>query len=127
MTNDKDEATQESKERVASNAAKLLLFLVTDGPNMVRLADMRRAKLKARINRGEKPKDHRIDFINQASSEIFGWLGDKALEFSEKYPFDVFTVGDLHDVLVNAANKLRAKINQEAQEAREPPKPTSAS
>lgn len=125
MTENEPEATEEEKERVMANASRLLFFLVTNEPNKIRLATLRRDKLRAAIARGEKPVDHRVEFITEASRSIFGWLGEKSQEFNDKYPFDVFTTDDVYDVLVNAAKVLKKQVQKEA--VSEAPKSTSAS
>lgn len=109
MTN-QTEATEAEKQKAGTTASKLLLFLVTDESNRLRIAEMRRQRLKLALEKGLKPEDPRLDFINKASTEIFGWLGDKAQEYNDLYPHDTFTTGDIHDVLVNAVKKLRKQV-----------------
>lgn len=121
-----EEATEEEKDQTVKRAGNLLYFLVTDVPNKIRMAERRRAALKATLSRGVTPKgDPRLEFIHKSSSQIFGWLAAKALEYDLDNPHDTFTVNDLMDVLRMAQRKLADQIKKDSEPR--PINPTSAS
>jgi hypothetical protein len=124
-----EDASDEQRDKIVTNAGKLLFFLVTDLPNKLRLAERRRLTLQAQIERGERPKgDPRFEFVMKTSSNIFGWLSNKSKEYDIDNPHDMLTANDLMDILKIAQFKLAEHLKKDRERRAAPPKPpTSAS
>lgn len=98
-------------ENTLKNANRILVRFISDTDAKVRYGLRQRQAYFEALDRGEEPRNYRVEAISQIANQIFTWLAEQGELFAREFPQDRLSTEDLKDILITAHARLVAKTS----------------